>query len=70
MERGHLVARKRPKASDVPPPLLVCLDGGKPADRQSLTPAETRALRRSAPLTHARLVEHFKGASEHQQRPG
>jgi len=64
------VARKRPKASDVPPPVLVCLDGGKPADRQSLTQAEARSLRRSAPLTHARLVEHFKGASEHQRRLG
>jgi len=50
--------------------VLVCLDGGKHAERQSLTPAEARALRRSAPLTHARLVEHFKGASEHQRRPG
>ena len=66
------MARKRPKASDVPMPLLICLDGGKPnGDSHALTPAEARALRRSAPLTHARLKEHLKGAGDDRSRqPG
>jgi hypothetical protein len=59
------VARKRPTASDVPPPTLVCLDGGvvDPASPQ-LTRAEAHALRRSAPLTHHQLGAHLRGVGE------
>ena len=55
------MARKRPTASDVVPPLLICLDGGVPDDAVSrLTPAEARALRRSDRLTHEQLVQHLR----------
>jgi hypothetical protein len=55
------VARKRPTASDVPPPALTLLAGGKPdLEAAALTRAEARAQQLSAPLTHAQLTEHFK----------
>jgi hypothetical protein len=63
------VARKRPRASDVAPPLLACLDGGRPdTDPPLLTRAQARALRRSAPLTHADLERHFAGYPDGPQR--
>jgi hypothetical protein len=63
------VARKRPTASGSAPPLLACLDGGRPdADGPLLTRAETRALRRSARLTHADLERHFDGFFDGPQR--
>jgi hypothetical protein len=55
------VARKRPSASNVIPPALVILRGGRPDDDPLLTRAEAAALRRSAPLTHAALAEHLRG---------
>jgi hypothetical protein len=57
------VARKRPNASDVVPPELICLDGGlSPRGAvPALTRAEADALRRSAPLTHQQLRNHLKG---------
>jgi hypothetical protein len=59
------VARKRPTASDVAPPDLICLDGGQPSgSTPALTRAETEALRRSAPLTHQQLRRHLKGVPE------
>jgi hypothetical protein len=55
------VACKRPTASNVSPPALTCLDGGRSdADGPLLTRADAHALRRSAPSTHARLEEHFR----------
>lgn len=65
-ERGHLVAHKRPTASDdVITPTLTCLDGGRSAaDGPRLTRAEAHALRRSAALTHAQLAEYLKGLPE------
>ena len=55
------MARKRPSASDVIPPVLVCLDGGVPDDAVArLTPAEARALSRSDRLTHEQLVQHLR----------
>ena len=55
------MARKRPTASNAPPPVLICLDGGVPDDAISrLTPAEARALSRSDRLTHDQLVEHLR----------
>ena len=55
------MARKRASASDVKPPVLVCLDGGVPDDAISrLTPAEARALSRSDRLTHDQLVRHLR----------
>ena len=55
------MARKRPTASNVVPPLLTCLDGGVPDDAGSgLTPAEARALSRSDRLTHEQLVHHLR----------
>ena len=68
-ERGHFVARKRPTASDVIPPTLTCLKGGRSnSDGPLLTRAEASALRRSAPLTHAQLWEHLQGLPEPPQR--
>jgi hypothetical protein len=62
------VARERPKASDVLP-VLVKLDGGKPDPaKPMLTRAEANALRRSAPLTHARLARHFDDLTTSRQR--
>lgn len=59
------MARERPTASVVPPPALICLDGGKAdTDDPRLTRAEARALLRSAPLTHIQLKAHFKGLPE------
>lgn len=56
------MARKRPRASEVNPPALTCLDGGRAdAEEELLTRAEAHALRRSAPLTHAQLSGHLKG---------
>ena len=55
------VARKRPIASDVMRPALRCLDGGGPDDGSAVTRAEAASLLRTAPQTHAALVEHFKG---------
>ncbi len=55
------MARKRPSASDVIPPVLVRLDGGMPDDAVArLTPAEARALNRSDRLTHEQLVQHLR----------
>jgi hypothetical protein len=57
------VARERPAASNAIRPVLTCLDGDRPpADGPLLTRAEAHALRRSAPLTHAKLKEHFRGS--------
>jgi hypothetical protein len=54
------VARKRPTTSDVTPPALTCIDGGRPDFAPpKLTRAESEALRRSAPLTHSQLRAHF-----------
>jgi hypothetical protein len=59
------VARKRPIASDVVPPVLVCLDGGMAASEfPRLTRAQAQALRRSAPLTHLQLSTHLKGVPD------
>ncbi len=56
------VARERPTASNVARPTLSCLDGDRPdSDGPLLTRAEANALRRSAPLTHAKLKAHLKG---------
>ena len=54
------MARERPAASDVA--VLSGLDGGTPAadDVARVTRAEAHDLRRSAPLTHARLTEMFE----------
>ncbi len=55
------MARERPTASSVPPPALTGLDGSiRTTDAPRLTRAQANALRRSAPLTHAKLQEHFK----------
>lgn len=57
-----IVARERPTESSVVVPMLSCLDGDRPdSDGALLTRAEARALRRSAPLTHAKLKAHLKG---------
>jgi hypothetical protein len=54
------VARKRPTASDVTPPALTCIDGGRPDSAPpKLTRAESETLRRSAPLTHSQLKAHL-----------
>jgi hypothetical protein len=53
------VARKRPTASDVTPPALTCIDGGRPDLAPPMTRAESEALRRSAPLTHSQLKAHL-----------
>jgi hypothetical protein len=60
------VARKRPTASDVVSPDLICLNGGLSARGAvpALTRAESEALRRSAPLTHAQLRQHLMGVPE------
>jgi hypothetical protein len=64
------VARKRPAASDVIRPALTCLDGGRSdADGPLLSRADANALRRSAPLTHARLTEHFSATPAPAERP-
>jgi len=58
------VAQERPTASGVS---LTGLDGGiLDAGTTRLTRAQARDLRRSAPLTHAKLEKHFRclGASE------
>ena len=63
------MARKRPTASDVISPTLTCLDGGRPTlDGSLLTRAETRALRRTAPLTHAQLQQLLLDLPEPPQR--
>ena len=55
------MARERPTASNVVPPVLICLDGGVPDDALSrLTPAQARALSRSDRLTHEQLVQHLR----------
>ena len=59
------MAHSRPTASDVIPPTLTCLDGGRAnASGPLLTRAEAHALRRSAPLTHAQLWEYLQGPTE------
>ena len=65
------MARERPTASDVAPPMLDCLDGGKPDgdDPPLLTRAEARALRRSDRLTEADLARHLEGVGEPPPRP-
>ncbi len=56
------MARKRPTASNVVPPELICLEGGLPRGAlPSLTRAEAEALRRSAPITHEQLRKHLHG---------
>ena len=56
-----MLARKRPTSSSVVPPALICLEGGAPDEALSgLTPAEARALNRSARLTHEQLVQHLR----------
>ncbi len=57
------MARKRPADSNVAPPELICLDGGRLTGGTVplLTRAEAEALRRSAPLTHQQLRKHLKG---------
>lgn len=56
------MARKRPIASPARKPALACLEGGRPtADGPLLPRAEAAALRRGAPLTHAKLTERFAG---------
>lgn len=55
------MARKRPTASNAERMGLLSLDGARPErDGPLLTRAEARALRRSAPLTHAKLEEHLR----------
>ena len=67
---GGFVARQRPDASDLQQPVLICLDGGRPEDGgPQLTSAEARALRRSAPLTHAQLTQHLEGVADPEARP-
>ena len=62
IRNGPVVAQEQPTASDVSPRALTGLEGGiRDLGRPHLTRAEARALRRSAPLTHAKLQEHFKG---------
>lgn len=52
------MARKRPTASHVRQPALVCLDGDRPsADGPLLTRYGAAALRRSAAFTHVKLTE-------------
>ena len=64
------MARERPSASDVIPPVLVCLDGGVPDDAASrLTPAQARALSRSDRLTHDQLVRHLRPDLAAEARP-
>jgi hypothetical protein len=64
------VARKRPTASNVIPPALTSLDGGRSdADGPLLSRADAHALRRSAALTHARLQEHFRAGTFRAERP-
>jgi hypothetical protein len=56
--KGVFVARKRPIPSNAESTGLLSLDGERPnRDGPLLTRAEARALRRSAPVTHARLEE-------------
>ena len=63
------MAQQRPTASDDAPRLLTGLDGGnREVDPLRLTRAEAYALRRSAPLTHAKLQEHFKGLAAARPR--
>jgi hypothetical protein len=64
------VARKRPTASNVVPPVLICLDGGVADDADSrLTPAQARALSRSDRLTHEQLVHHLRPDLVGRPRP-
>jgi hypothetical protein len=58
--KGPLVPRKRPAASNVMPPALTCLDGGRSDDDGPLlSRADAHALRLGAARTHARLKEHL-----------
>ena len=60
------MARERPAASYVTKAALSCFDGDRPTgDGPLLKREEAAALRRSAPLTHARLTEIFR---RHVQR--
>ncbi len=60
-EGGPFVARKRPTASSVVPPVLMCLDGGVPDDdAPGESPAEARRRCRRERLTHERLVQHLR----------
>ena len=55
------MARERPTASDVIPPVLICLDGGVPDGATPwLTRAESSALRRSERVTHDQLTRHLR----------
>jgi hypothetical protein len=49
------VARKRPTASDVVPPIPIVPEHAKPDVWAALTRAEAHALRRSTPLTPAQF---------------
>jgi hypothetical protein len=61
IERGSLVARTRPTASNDTSPMLACVDGALTiSDGPLLTRAEAHALRRSAPLTHTQLKAHLQ----------
>lgn len=55
------MARKRPIASNAESTGLLSLNGERPdRDGPLLTRAEARALRRSAPMTHAKLEEYLR----------
>ena len=52
------MARKRPNTSHVTRPVLTCVDRDRPsAEGALLASGEAEALRRGAPLTHAKLTE-------------
>jgi hypothetical protein len=53
--KGAGVARKRPTASDVVPPIHIAPEDAKPDAWAALTRAEAHALRRSTPLTPAQF---------------
>lgn len=65
--KGHFVARQRPTASNVVPPMDTYeRDALRPA--AALTRAEAHALRRSAPLT-ASEFESLRRLAEHGINP-
>ncbi len=64
------MARKRPTASDMTPPALTCIDGGRQDSAPlKLTRAQSEALRLSAPLTHLRLQAHLRPQAAPYRRP-
>ena len=63
------MARERPTASNVEPPALTVLDGGRPhADLSLLTRSQEHALRRCESLTHAQLKKHLEPLAEPRLR--